>query len=225
MADKKQKQNFNEHIDRLKYKINYGINEAPIYQKITEDDFGMDDTLPDQVVQAEPQPVTADSSEAAPTTGATTTPEVPPAGAAEMPPPAEAGAMPEMGAQPEQSVDKVQNDIIRQNLSTMEMIHNKLEQLETMVQNLNQEHTKLNAEVEEVREPTNGEKLMSKKDVSYPFYYNLNDVWKGNWFEKNREEENEKGIRELPDGTFIADFDDLPEFSKTDIEQSFSKIT
>jgi hypothetical protein len=83
----------------------------------------------------------------------------------------------------------------------------------------------LNAEVEEVREPTNGEKLMSKKDVSYPFYYNLNDVWKGNWFEKNREEENEKGIRELPDGTFIADFDDLPEFSKTDIEQSFSKIT
>jgi hypothetical protein len=222
MADTKQKQNFNEHINRLKYKINYGINEAPIYQKITEDDFGTDDTLPDQFMQAEPQPVSPDSSEAAMPASGATAPAPAPAG---VPPTPEGMPQPEMGMQPEQSVDKVQNDIIRQNLNTMEMIHNKLEQLEMMVQNLNQEHTKLNAEVEEVREPTNGEKLMSKKNVSYPFYYNLNDVWKGNWFEENREKENEKGIRELPDGTFIADFDDLPEFSKTDIEQSFSKLT
>jgi hypothetical protein len=224
MTDKKQKQNFNEHIDKLKYKMNYGINEAPLYRKITEEDFGTEDTLPDQFVQAEPSP-----DAPAPATG-TTTPA--PASGATTPVPAPADpnaiagdpqATDPMAA--EQSVDKIQNDIIRQNLTTMEMIHNKLEQLETTVQNLNQEYQKLNADVEEVREPTSGEKLMSKKEVSYPYYYNLNDVWKGNWFEEQRKKDNDGGIRELPDGTFIADFDDLPEFSKTDISQSFSKIS
>ena len=227
MTDKKQKQNFNEHINKLKYKMNYGINEAPLYRKITEEDFATEDTLPDQFVQAEPSP---DAAPAPATTGATTPPPapapVPATGDTQTPPVGgdPMGANP-MGAAPEQSVDKIQNDIIRQNLTAMEMIHNKLEQLEMTVQNLNQEYSKLNADVEEVREPTSGEKLMSKKNVSYPYYYNLNDVWKGNWFEEQRKKDNDGGIRELPDGTFMADFDDLPEFSKTDISQSFSKLT
>lgn len=220
MTDKKQKQNFNEHINKLKYKMNYGINEAPLYRKITEEDFGTEDTLPDQFTQSEPSPdAPAPSGETAP-------PPVPATSGATTPPPVDPNALPDpMGAAPEQSVDKIQNDIIRQNLTAMEMIHNKLEQLEMTVQNLNQEYGKLNADVEEVREPTSGEKLMSKKNVSYPYYYNLNDVWKGNWFEEQRKKDNDGGIRELPDGTFMADFDDLPEFSKTDISQSFSKLT
>lgn len=227
MVNKTQQQLFNEHIEKLKHKMNYGINEAPIYKAITEDEFGNDDALPDQFTQEEPMPNNQEpqpqpDANEAPASGTTAPPAGPVPDITKQP---EAGAAPmdnPMG-QPEESTDKIQNDIIRQNINTMKLIHDKLENLEGLVQNLNQEYSRLNAEVEEVREPSNGEKLMSKKDVSAPFYNNLNDVWKGNWFEKSREQENEKGIRELPDGSFVADFDEMPEFSKTDIQQSFSK--
>ena len=66
---------------------------------------------------------------------------------------------------------------------------------------------------------------MSKTNVSYPYYFNLNDFWKGNWFnQKNGEGESEQGIKELPDGTFIADFDELPQKSKIDVQDSFNDI-
>ena len=76
---------------------------------------------------------------------------------------------------------------------------------------LNSKLEALNTDVEEVREPTNTEKLMSKVNVSYPYYFNLNDFWKGNWFNEKRDKETEKGIKELPDGTYVADFDELPQ--------------
>jgi len=97
--------------------------------------------------------------------------------------------------------------------------------LDNSVKALNAKVVELNADVEEVREPTNAEKLMSKKDVSYPYYFNLNDFWNGNWFAENREKELSKGIKELPDGTFIADFDDLPKESKTDVQNSFNELS
>ena len=65
---------------------------------------------------------------------------------------------------------------------------------------------------------------MSKKEVSYPYYFNLNDFWQGNWFNEKRNQANEKGVKELPDGTFVADFDELPRKSKTDIQSSFNDM-
>jgi hypothetical protein len=65
---------------------------------------------------------------------------------------------------------------------------------------------------------------MSKTNVSYPYYFNLNDFWSGNWFNEKRNQEMEKGIKELPDGTFVADFDDLPQKSKTDVQDSFNSL-
>ena len=65
---------------------------------------------------------------------------------------------------------------------------------------------------------------MNKTKVSYPYYFNLNDFWSGNWFNEKRNQEMEKGIKELPDGTFVADFDNLPQQSKTDIQNSFNDI-
>jgi hypothetical protein len=51
----------------------------------------------------------------------------------------------------------------------------------------------------------------SQKNVSYPYYYNLNDYWKDSSFEhKAQEEDFGQGIQKLSDGTFIADFDNLP---------------
>jgi hypothetical protein len=169
----------------------------------------------------------------------------PPAGPpAETPPPgtdaptAGGGTMPEPPADPNgmgvdpmgmggpeagEQVDDIQNDIIKHNIEAMKSIHDQLEGLNATVQGLNAKLETLNADVEEVREPTNTEKLMSKKNVSYPYYFNLNDFWSGNWFSQKREAEHEKGVRELPDGTFIADFDDLPQQSKTDVQNSFNE--
>jgi len=119
-------------------------------------------------------------------------------------------------------VDNIQNDIIKHNIAAMQSIQDQLEGLNMTVQGLNSKLEVLNADVEEVREPTNTEKLMNKKNVSYPYYFNLNDVWSGNWFDQKRKSENDKGIRELPDGSYIADFDHLPQQSKNDVQNSFN---
>jgi len=125
---------------------------------------------------------------------------------------------------PAQEVNTIQNDIIKSNIEAMKSIHDKLESLDSTVKGLDSKFATLSNEVEEVREPTNTEKLMSKKNVSYPYYFNLNDFWSGNWFNEQRSKENEKGINELPDGTFVADFDDLPQKSKIDVQNSFNEI-
>jgi hypothetical protein len=130
-----------------------------------------------------------------------------------------------MNADPAQEVDQLQNDIIKSNIEAMKSIHDQLESLNTTVQGLNKQSEVLKAEVEEVREPTNTEKLMSKKNVSYPYYFNLNDFWNGNWFTEERQKQQERGINELPDGTYVADFDDLPQKSKIDVQNSFNEIS
>ena len=132
-----------------------------------------------------------------------------------------------MGApNPEQQVDELQNEIIKHNTEAMKSIHDQLEGMGALVQGLNAKMDELHADVEEVREPTNAEKLMNKTDVSYPYYFNLNDFWKGNWFNERNggDGETEQGIKELPDGSFIADFDDLPQKSKIDVQDSFNSI-
>lgn len=123
---------------------------------------------------------------------------------------------------PQPAVDDIQNDIIKHNIEAMKSINDQLLSLDKTTQDLNVKLDALNADVEEVREPTNTEKLMSKTNVSYPYYFNLNDFWSGNWFDQKYQGEKEKGVRELPDGSFIADFDDLPQKSKQDVQNSFN---
>ena len=130
--------------------------------------------------------------------------------------------------EPEKDVDDIQNEIIKHNIEAMKAIHNQFETLNQTVETLNQKLDNLGQEVEEVREPSNSEKLMKQKYVSHPYYNNLSDVWGDNWFDskysKNGQtgggdNKNQKdvgnGIIELPDGTFIADFDDLVKFLDT----------
>jgi hypothetical protein len=125
----------------------------------------------------------------------------------------------------ENQVDELQNEIIKHNIEAMKGIHDQLASLNSTIQGLNSKMEVLNADVEEVREPTSAEKLMNKSEVSYPYYFNLNDLWSDNWFDQKRGDfQNEKGIKELPDGTYIADFDDLPQKSKTDVQDSFNDI-
>jgi len=131
-----------------------------------------------------------------------------------------------MGApeSPENEVNDIQNEIIKHNIEAMKGIHDQLASLDSTIQGLNAKMDVLNADVEEVREPTSGEKLMNKTDVSYPYYFNLNDLWHDNWFEQKREGEQNKGVREMPDGSYVADFDDLPQKSKIDVQDSFNNM-
>jgi hypothetical protein len=156
------------------------------------------------------------------------TPPVDPMNAPPTDVPQDPMAMGGMPAPAPPSVDVIQNDIIKHNTAAMQAIHDQMEALNGFVQSLDSKMKLLDADIEEVREPTNVEKLMNKTSVSYPYYFNLNDLWGDNLFDKNRasegEVEVERGIRELPDGTFIADFDDLPKSSKIDIEKSFNDI-
>jgi len=122
----------------------------------------------------------------------------------------------------DEGVDKIQNDIIQHNIEAMKSIQSKLEDLENINSRLNSQLDNLNAKVKEVEEPTDAEKLMQKKEESYPYYFNLNDFWKNNWLDQKESEQG--GIKKLPDGTYIADFDDLPKHNDMDIDDSFNSI-
>ncbi len=123
-------------------------------------------------------------------------------------------------------VDTLQNDIIRHNIEAVKALTDKLKDIDTVIDSFNEKVDILNSKVKEVEEPTNAEKLMNKKDVSYPYYFNLNDYWRGNWYEQKYGEESpeNKGIKKLPDGTFIADFDDLETNNDQDIEDSITDM-
>jgi len=133
---------------------------------------------------------------------------------------------PEMGMEepmPEEpSVEEKQNDIIQMNISAMQKMQKVIDDLENTVGSLNSRIGTLSADVEEVREPKNVEKLMKRKEDSHPFYYNLNDMWEGNSFQARREVDNIQGIKQMEDGTYMADFDDLPKHNDQELAKSFN---
>jgi hypothetical protein len=53
-------------------------------------------------------------------------------------------------------------------------------------------------------------------------YYGLNDMWKGNWFQARRDDLGEKGMKQLDDGSYVADFDELPKLTTQEIKDSFN---
>jgi hypothetical protein len=236
MENKKKSKLFEEGLRKFNYRVGYKINETVKYHSLVNDGEEFDDV---------PLTNEAGDQEDAPIPGGGNTPPAPsndqPVGMdAPVPafdktggeeqlnpnvPPA-ANPMGDMNApvEPQPEVDDIQNDIIKHNIEAMKAIHDKLESLNNMTVQLNAKLDTLSADVEEVREPTNSEKLMSKTNVSYPYYFNLNDFWKGNWFNEKRENQMQKGINELPDGSFVADFDDLPQKSKIDVQNSFNEI-
>lgn len=220
-----------EELRKIKYRVDYIINESPKYRPLvgTNEEFDEIPTLTNEAGEQEDAQKPEGQEPPAPSNDQPMNADAPvPAfdqtdgDSGEIP---SAPSVNPMGApEPQNQVNDIQNEIIKHNIEAMKSIHDKLESLETTVQGLNSELGKLNADVQEVREPTSSEKLMNKTNVSYPYYFNLNDFWSGNWFNEKRNQEKEKGIKELPDGTFVADFDDLPQKSKTDIQNSFNDL-
>ena len=236
MANEKKTGLSEEYLRKFRHRAGYVINESPKYRSLVSDGEEFDD-IPVLTNEAGEQEDAEKQGQVPPAPSndlpqGVDTPESPvPAFDAEAggeEPVDPMGGTPPidpMGApSPENQVDDLQNEIIKHNIEAMKSIHDQLEQLNSTIQGLNSKVESLNVDVEEVREPTNAEKLMNKTSVSYPYYFNLNDLWQDNWFDQKRATEMEKGIKELPDGTYVADFDDLPQKSKIDIQNSFNDM-
>jgi len=230
------KQNLSEdHLREFRHRVNYVISETPRYRSLmgTNEEFDEVPMMTNEVGDQEdakkpaPQPPVEPSNDQP--IGDAPIPafdepqgDLPPEGDLPAGEPPAAPIPPE--EQMENQVDDLQNEIIKHNISAMRSIHDQLAGLSKNIDVMNTKMEELNADVEEVREPTDSEKLMNKTEVSYPYYFNLNDFWQDNWFDQQREQGNEKGIKKLPDGTYVADFDDLPLKSKTDIGDSFNDM-
>ena len=198
----------NPHIRKILYKSNYNINEATI-RKITEADFENDD-MPEDVIPLSNQEVDTNKNVDEPTQNVEQQPSV-----------SEPVINQPTQTQPiDQSVDSMQNNLLKMNLSAMIKMHDEMDRLNKTVEQLNIQNAKLKADVEEVREPSNEEKLLRRKNDSFPYYNNLNDIWKDNWFQQNTINNEYEGIKKLDDGTYIANFDDLPKYNN--ISNTFS---
>lgn len=244
MANEKKSNLSEEYLRKFRHRSGYIISESPKYRPLVSDGEEFDEVpvLTNEVGEQEDAPKPEGQVPPAPSNdlpqNAEPTPEPAFDAEAGQEPPADAmadpaaGEMPvdPMGApEPESQVNDLQNEIIKHNIEAMKSIHDQLEGLNSTITGLNQKMDVLSTDVQEVREPTNAEKLMNKTDVSYPYYFNLNDLWSDNWFEEKQMNadgtgKNEAGMKELPDGTYIADFDDLPQKSKIDIQDSFNDI-
>ena len=251
MANEKKTNLSEEYLRKFRHRSGYVISESPKYRPLVTDNEEFDEfpVLTNEAGEEEDAPKPMGQTPPAPTNDQpqnADAPETPvPAFDAEAggAPPPEGGMPPEgemtdpMGEpvdpmadpmaapeSPENQVDDLQNEIIRHNIEAMKGIADELASMNATHQELNAKMDVLSAEVEEVREPTDAEKLLNKTNVSYPYYFNLNDLWQDNWFEQKREAEKNGGVKELPDGTYVADFDDLPQKSKIDIQDSFNDI-
>ena len=196
-----------EKLKRMKYLSQ--INEAK-YNIV--DNLEEDDEVPNDVWSEEPTPDTPEAEE--PTASA---PEVPATNSPEMP-----------MQEPVKPQEEVQNDILRLNVSALEKMQGVIDNIDASIAALNSKYEQitskmeeLNADVEEVREPTNVEKLMRRKEDSHPFYYNLNNMWKGASFQARLDQVGENGIIKQEDGTYIADFNDLLRNNDREIKDSF----
>lgn len=201
----------NPHIKKILYKSSYILNEAASIRKLTEAEFENDD-MPEDVIPLSDTQTTDNKTQATDSPNdSETKPESNQTPVEE--PPLTNNAQNSQEQQTSGSVDSLQNDLIRMNLNAMIKIHSELDSLNKTVQSLNIENQKLKSQVEEVREPSTEEKLLKRKEDSYPYYNNLSDVWKDNWFEKKTVGDEYNGITKLADGTYIANFDDLPKYN------------
>ena len=159
-----------KHLDRIKYVVDYKINESARYIPISNlDEFDeipntneADDVVNDDNLEKKPKINNPEKQED--DTGGVPAETPIPSFDAENPnenPNNELNNEPVN--EPQENVDNIQNDIIRHNIEAMKTIHSELENLNNMVQSLNSKLDVLNSDVEEVREPSTVEKLTSRK--------------------------------------------------------------
>ena len=246
------KNQLNEHIKKIMSKTEYVLESPSYRAIIDDDFKKYDDpTVAMSGLATNPADTTSDLVEADPIPGEEPQPEADPMGDPAMgaapdavDSPMEADPMGDpmageagmdapteepTGIEQEPSADDLQNEIIKQNIEVMKQLNQKVKDLESGIDKLSMQNDALTMknqdlekDVEEVREPTNVEKLVSKKEDSHPYYYGLNDMWDGNWFQARRDELGERGMKKLEDGSYIADFDEINKMSDFELDKSFN---
>lgn len=204
--------NLKEHLQKIKYHANYNYIKEAYISEVEDEDY---DEIPDELFEDEDTPeednqlgdVTPEE-DAGEDIGDTnvdiqTEPEE------------------DLTPEPQASKDELQTQALRAQIEAMQKMSQKIDSLENVIKNMGGKVSELNADVEEVKEPEPIEKFNQRKKDSHPFYYGLNDMWNGNVFQSKREELGEDGIIKLEDGSYIADFDDLPQYSSHEIKSSF----
>ena len=202
-----------KHIGKIKHKTFYKLNESVRFKELEEASF---DLIPDDILEAEEDNQEISNEPSPEGDEAPNPPEFNQNVENEPIVPNQ-----EEPVEPEETVDEIQNDIIKLNTVALNRLNTKLDDIEKLTSTLNDKINKLSFNVEEVREPDTNEKFMAKKNVSFPYYANLNDYWNNSWFSKENDDQI-NGIKQLPDGSYIADFDDLPKTNNIELRNSFN---
>ena len=206
----------NEQIKRMKHLSLIGEANYKLVDNINEDDPIPDEVYSEPKLPIEDEPSKSEEDNDVPDT------EMP----LDTPKPegmVEPNNIPQNSVPPVKSHEEVQNDILKLNVTALEKMQGVMKSIENTVDGLNNRVSKLNSDVEEVKEPTSVEKLKRRKNDSHPYYYNLNDLWSGDSFRARIDQTGEQGIVQLEDGTYMANFDDLPKHSDQEIRNSFNK--
>jgi hypothetical protein len=233
-----------EHIERIKYVSKYRINETPKYKNLIGD--SNIDMLPEYLMKEEGEENPENSNNPLPDPNAAPDPNAvggAPAGgspAPETPAPAptpqpipsntnvDITTAPSTQPAPEiggidgmngGSVQSTEKRVMELQIDALRKMSQKIEDLGSTVDNLNQRLEMYSTEVDKVREPSDMEKFNERKLDSSPYYFNLNDLWKGDDF-KSRMDQFSKGYVKTEDG-YIADFDDLNKLSPHEVKASF----
>lgn len=204
-----------KHIQKILYKSGYCINEDVKYNRIDSSYFKNDD-YPDFIQEDETNNDPVDNSTndvVNDTTNDTVNDTVSDTSI----------DVNDQNNNEKKDVNIVQNEIIKSTINTMNMIHDKLKSLDSIVNNLSMQYDdiknnyeSLKKDVDIVKEPSNSEKLEMKKIDSAPYNVGIDDFIMSNKF-NNKYTDN---IVKLKDGTYLGVFDNLGNFSN-DIEKSF----
>jgi hypothetical protein len=107
-------------------------------------------------------------------------------------------------------------------VSSIESISSKVEELGNRMNNINNSFSNLSKAVDEIREPSDIEKLEMRSFDSYPYNKTLTDVWKDKEKSKEEQELAMQGIRKTDDG-YEMDYAPMKgmNYNKTDVNNQF----
>jgi len=124
--------------------------------------------------------------------------------------------------------EDIQNELLKLQVSAMKKMSDKISELEEIIGQMNISMNNLKSEVNKVKDPSPMEKLENKWKDSYPFKYTLGDIWDGNVFQGRKDLfddssviKNDSVIKQTPDGSFEAKFDEMPKISDFELKKSF----
>jgi hypothetical protein len=124
-----------------------------------------------------------------------------------------------------QGQDDIQNELLKLQVSALQKLSTKFDDIEMQINDLNNKMEKYAIEVEKVKEPNPVEKVENRWEDSYPFKYRLNDLWDGNVFQGGNDlfPKQDGAIKQTEDGGYIASYGDMKSMNDFDLKKSFQE--